>query len=85
MTAGPFRPIRLEVSYAYIDHVPADYELVHGLENATGTVAIDVEGAADWILLVLRDKDNEVYSKCVKVASNGSTTLEFEISMSMGF
>ncbi|KAL2862477.1 beta-mannosidase [Aspergillus lucknowensis] len=79
MTAGPFRPIRLEVSFAYIEYAKVDYDFSNGLKTATGTVSVDVKGTADEVVLSLRYEGNEVCSQRAAVAADGSTKLEFQL------
>ncbi|KAL2828378.1 beta-mannosidase B [Aspergillus pseudoustus] len=79
MTAGPFRPVRLEVSFAYIDFARVDYELSDSLDGVRGTVLADVKGATDEVLLSLRYNGDEVYTQKATAAVNGATTLDFKL------
>ncbi|KAL2831701.1 glycoside hydrolase superfamily [Aspergillus cavernicola] len=79
MTAGPFRPIRLEVSFAYIDFAKVDYELSYGLSTVIGKVSVDIAGSAEEVVLSLQYKGKEVYSTTTPVAADGSTILNFQL------
>lgn len=79
MTAGPWRPVRLEVSSAHIDSVRIDYDVAKNLSSVTGSVVANVEGPADEITVTVGDGDTEVFHTTQK-AVNGNNNVEFEIS-----
>ncbi|KAJ0413362.1 beta-mannosidase B [Aspergillus carlsbadensis] len=79
MTAGPFRPVRLEVSFAYVDFAKVDYELSDSLDAVTGTVSVDVKGAADEVALSFLYNGAEVYSQRAAVAADGPTAVNFKL------
>lgn len=81
MTAGPFRPVRLEVSFAHIDFAKVDYNIADDLKSVAGKVSVDVQGAADEIVLSLQHEGKEVFRATSLVASQGSTALNFQLGM----
>lgn len=81
MTAGPFRPVRLEVSNAYIDSVRIDYELSDNLSTVSGSVKAQVSGMCDRVVLSMRLDGNEVFSTTESVNPSGKATLNFKLSM----
>ncbi|SPJ78226.1 related to beta-mannosidase [Fusarium torulosum] len=78
MTAGPWRPVRLEVSSTHIDSVRIDYDVVKDLSFITGSVVVNVEGPADEITLVVSHGDEEVL-RTSQEAINGTNTVDFDI------
>lgn len=82
MTAGPFRPVRLEVSFAHIDFAKVDYDITDDLKSAAGTVSVDVRGAADEVVLSIQRDGKEVFGTTGPVAAEGFTALEFKLGMS---
>lgn len=78
MTAGPWRPVRLEVSSTHIDSVRIDYDVAKNLSSVTGSVVANVEGPADEITVIVSDGDTEVFHTTQK-AVNGNNNIEFEI------
>lgn len=81
MTAGPFRPVRLEVSFAHIDFAKVDYDIADDLKSVAGKVSVDVAGAADEVVLSLQHEGKEVFNATSTVASEGPTALEFQLGM----
>lgn len=83
MTAGPWRPVRLEVSYAHIDDVFVKYELSDGLKTAEGSVDIEVDGGFDQACLSIRFEDNVVFSSEASSPLTGRASIPFSISKSL--
>ena len=85
MTAGPFRPVRLEVSFAYIDFAKVDYSITDDLKSVAGKVSVDIKGAVDEVVLSLQNEGKEVFSASSPVASQGSAAVEFQLGMLLLF
>lgn len=91
MTAGPWRPVRLEVSWANISDVFVKYELSHDLEEVNGNINVDVEGEFDEIHVSVQFQDDVVFHKstttmelCGAAASLGrKVIIPFTISKCM--
>ena len=81
MTAGPFRPVRLEVSFAHIEYAKVDYDIADDLKQVTGKVSVDVAGSADQLVLSLQRGGNEVFSTTSPVAAQESTVLDFQLGI----
>ncbi|KAK7414438.1 hypothetical protein QQX98_006717 [Neonectria punicea] len=80
MTTGPFRPVRLEVSFAYVKFVKVDYDVSDDLQTVTGTASIDIKGPAEKAVFTLRYRDDqEIFSATAPVASKGSTIVKFQL------
>ncbi|KAL4867160.1 glycoside hydrolase superfamily [Aspergillus spectabilis] len=79
MTAGPFRPVHLEVSSANIGFAEVDYELSNDRKSVAGTVSVDVGGDADEVVLSLRYEGAVVYTGRAPVAADISTILNFQL------
>ncbi|KAM6536096.1 hypothetical protein FALCPG4_005616 [Fusarium falciforme] len=79
MTAGPWRPVRLEVSYAHIDDVFVKYELSDDLKTVEGSVDIEVDGGFDQACLSIRFEDNVVFSSEASSPSTGRASIPFNI------
>jgi beta-mannosidase len=47
MTAGPWRPVSLEISTAYIEHCKVDYQVSDDLKTSTGTISAWAKGHHD--------------------------------------
>ncbi|CAI6092577.1 unnamed protein product [Clonostachys chloroleuca] len=82
MTAGPWRPVRLEVSWANINDTVVKYELSQDLMEVNGDIKVDVEGEFDEIHVSVRFQDDIVFHKsttalefCGAVASLGRTAI----------
>jgi beta-mannosidase len=78
MTAGPWRPVRLEVSSTFINSVRIDYGVAKNLSSVTGCVVANVEGPADEIAVIVSDGDTEVFHATQK-AVNVNNNIEFKI------
>ncbi|RSL48472.1 hypothetical protein CEP54_012913 [Fusarium duplospermum] len=80
MTAGPWRPVRLEVSYAHIDDVFVKYELSDDFKTVEGSVDIEVDGGFDQACLSIRFEDDVVFSSEVSPPSTGRASIPFNIN-----
>lgn len=79
MTAGPFRPVRLEVSLAHIEFAKVDYDITDDLKSVAGKVLVDVKGPADEVVLSLQHGGKEVFSASSAVASQGTAAVDFKL------
>lgn len=59
MTAGPWKLVRLEVSFAQIDDVLIKYDVAEDLSIVNGYVLVNVEGEADEVRLSVRFRGTE--------------------------
>ncbi|KAF4996700.1 hypothetical protein FGRMN_4358 [Fusarium graminum] len=82
MTAGPWRPVRLEVSSTRIGNVRVDYDITEDLSAIAGTVTVEVEGPVDQLTLAVRLGDREVLLTHQK-AMDGLNTIGFNIETPM--
>jgi beta-mannosidase len=82
MTAGPWRPVWLEVSSTHIDNARVDYSVAKDLSAVTGAVVANVEGLADAVTLIVSLEDKEVFRASQK-ATNGTNTIPFNIDNPM--
>jgi hypothetical protein len=70
MTAGPWRPVRLEVSWSNISDAVVKYELSQDLNEAKGGINVEVEGDFDEVHVSVRFQDDVVFH-------NSTTAMEF--------
>ncbi|KAM0217588.1 hypothetical protein ACHAQD_007331 [Fusarium lateritium] len=78
MTAGPWRPVRLEVSSTHIENVRIDYNIANNLSSVTGSVVADVEGLVDEITLVVSLGDNEVFRTSQKTSETNNISFNID-------
>ncbi|CAM1502503.1 Fc.00g044870.m01.CDS01 [Cosmosporella sp. VM-42] len=62
MTAGPWKPVRLEVSSAHIEDAHVKYELFQDLSAISGAVQVETKGEFDETRLSIRFQDHLVFS-----------------------
>lgn len=80
MTAGPWRPVRLEVYEGRVSDLWTEIEVERSLKSAYGTVFARVEGtAADSVVFSVKLRDNTVLQERVQVGSDGLAKLEVQI------
>lgn len=66
MTAGPWRPVSLEVSYAHIEDVSVNYSLSDSLTTATGGIHARINGAVDEVRYTISFAGEERFSETSK-------------------
>lgn len=81
MTAGPWRPVYLEVSSAYVDDVRIDYTVTEDLSSAAGSVQVDHHGQVDDIRLSIKRHGQDVFTTSTKVGAGA--TLNFKLGLYM--
>jgi beta-mannosidase len=80
MTAGPWRPVRLEVYEGRVSDLWTEIEVDKSLKSASGTIFARVEGkAADSVIFSVKLRDNAVLQESVPVGSDGTAKLEVRI------
>jgi beta-mannosidase len=82
MTAGPWRPVRLETYRSRIEDISIEYFLDAGLQNCHGTISACVDGhPGDEIRLALRDAaDNLLFeAHRVVVGADGRAQIQFSL------
>ncbi|KAM5350933.1 hypothetical protein ACJ41O_003656 [Fusarium nematophilum] len=79
MTAGPWRPVRLEVSWAHIDDAFVRYDLSEDLKTVEGKVDVQVDGEFDEARLSIRFGDDVVFSGETASPSEGKASIPFTI------
>ncbi|OAQ65104.1 beta-mannosidase [Pochonia chlamydosporia 170] len=78
MTAGPWRPVYLEVSSAYVDDVRINYTVTEDLSSAAGSVQVDHHGQVDEIRLSITHQGQEVFTTSTKVGAGGALNFELD-------
>ncbi|RGP80679.1 beta-mannosidase [Fusarium longipes] len=78
MTAGPWRPVRLEVSHTHIDDVFVHYNVSDDLSTVIGKVRADVRGLADEIVIILSYGNEQIFHVS-KAAEQGTNVSQFEL------
>jgi beta-mannosidase len=78
MTAGPWRPVRLEVSYTHISNVRVDYDVSDDLSIITGKIVADIEGLVDEIIFTIGYGGQDILHVSQK-AENGTNVSEFKL------
>ena len=76
MTAGPWRPVRLETYHARIDDLWSEIEVSKDLEKATGTLIARVEGSIDRVIFKLKLNGETVLSEEAEIVSEGLAKLD---------
>ena len=79
MTAGPWRPVRLEVYHARIADLRVDYSVADDLSAVKGIVSAQVEGSADTVGMAVELAGEIVYEGTAKV-NNGEAKMDFSIT-----
>lgn len=78
-TAGPWKPVWLEVSSAHISDFLLNYSVSPDLEKVQGTVEIDVEGYYDTANISILFQDTLVHEKVATKSSSGHLVVPFTI------
>lgn len=78
-TAGPWKPVWLEVSSAHISDFLINYSVSSDLEKVQGTVEVDVEGHYDTVNVSIQFQENVVYSTAAAKSSSGRLVIPFTI------
>lgn len=79
MTAGPWRPVSLEICKAYIEHSKLEYQLSDALKKAFGTMHVQTQEKCDEVIASLRMGDVEVTKMSSVVDKNGNAALPFVV------
>jgi beta-mannosidase len=81
LTAGPWRPVRLETYQSRIEDLSVQYELDKGLHNCQGTISARISGhLGDQIRLAIRDSNGIVVFETVcQVSPEGLAQAHFAI------
>lgn len=78
MTAGPWRPVRLEVSHMHISNVRVDYDVSNDLSTITGKIVADIEGLVDEIIFTIGYGGQDIFCVAQK-AESGTNASEFKL------
>lgn len=78
MTAGPWRPVRLEISHTHISNVRVDYDVSDDLSTITGKIAADIEGLVDEIIFTIGYEGQDIL-RVTQKAENGTNSSEFKL------
>lgn len=78
MTAGPWKPVRLEVYHSRIDDLRVDYNVSDDLSAVNASVSVQTEGSADTVAVAVELADNTVYEGTASV-QNGKAKLGFSV------
>ncbi|KUJ24643.1 beta-mannosidase precursor [Mollisia scopiformis] len=70
MTAGPWRPVWLEMYHARVADLWAQLELDRNLQAATGTVHARVEGKVDFVTFALTLRGEVIWQNVVRVEND---------------
>lgn len=81
MTAGPWRPVRLEVSAAYIEDVHVKYELCEDLSVVRGNVQVETDGPFDEARLSICFQNKLVFSSAALAPPEGRANIAFTFGM----
>lgn len=79
MTAGPWKPVSLEISVAHIEHVKIDYELNSDLTTIRGAINIQTRGGCDRVQASFDFRGSKVLSIPSTVDAEGKVSLPFAI------
>ena len=83
MTAGPWKPVTLEVSIACIENVQVDYELSKDFKSASGNVNVRTEGSANKATASLSFNGSEVARLTGEVNGSGLAALPFTLGTTL--
>ncbi|OAQ81177.1 beta-mannosidase [Purpureocillium lilacinum] len=79
MTAGPWRPVYLEVSSSHIDDFWVKYDVSEDLSVATGTVEVHSSGEVDEIRLSIGKNGGSLFSGSSSHRKDGKANVEFKV------
>lgn len=71
MTAGPWRPVHLEVYHARISDVRVDYAVANDLSAVNGTISAQVKGSAGTIAVTVELAGQSVYERAQQGCRTG--------------
>lgn len=80
-TAGPWRPVRLEVSSAHIENILIKYVVSPDLKKIDGTIEADVAGPFDKATVSIHLQEDVVYTKTIEPSSKDRSSVSFTIGM----
>ncbi|KAJ5134355.1 hypothetical protein N7526_005720 [Penicillium atrosanguineum] len=79
MTAGPWRPVHLEMYTARVKEVRVDYHVADGFKSAQGTISVDTEGSAgDNVTVNLKLAGQSVFEETLTI-TDGKAVASFTI------
>ncbi|SPJ78522.1 related to beta-mannosidase [Fusarium torulosum] len=78
-TAGPWRPVRLEVSSAHIENVLIKYVVSPDLKKIEGTVEVDVDGPFDKANVSIHLQEDVIYTTTIERSSKDRFSVSFTI------
>ncbi|KAF4334987.1 beta-mannosidase [Fusarium beomiforme] len=79
MTAGPWRPVRLEVSSASINDMLIKYDVFQDLKRIEGTIELEVEGTFNKADISISWQDNAVFTASIEGSSETRLVVPFHI------
>jgi beta-mannosidase len=79
MTAGPWRPVKIEVYHAAIDDFWASYSVTEDLKSVTGDVLVKADGSVDEARLSIQLGGQDIVHQSVKTTSSDTIKLTFKI------
>jgi beta-mannosidase len=80
-TAGPWRPVRLEVSFAHIENVLIKYVVSPDLKKIEGTIEVDVDRPFDKANVSIHLQENAIYTTTIEPTSKDRFSVSFTIGM----
>jgi beta-mannosidase len=80
-TAGPWRPVRLEVSSAHIENVLIKYVVSPDLKRINGTVEAHVDGPFDKANVSIHLQEDVIYTRTIERSSKDPLSVSFTIGM----
>lgn len=79
MTAGPWRPVRLEVFSASINDMLIKYNISQDLKSIQGTIELEVEGSFDKADVCISLKAGSVFTTSVARSRESRLVVPFHI------
>lgn len=79
MTAGPWRPVILEVSVARINRVNVDYEIARDLRSSTGSITVQTDGRCSKAVCTLTYQGAAVATVTGAIDQQGVARLDFSL------
>lgn len=80
-TAGPWRPVRLEVSSANIENFLIKYVVSPDLKKINGTIEVDVDGSFDKADVSIHLQEDVIYTRTIEPSSKNRLSVPFTIGM----
>lgn len=78
MTAGPWRPVRLEMYTARINDVRVDYRVADDLKSVQGTISVDTEGCVDDVTVNVKLAGQSVFEETLAII-DGKAVMDFTV------